>query len=160
MATSGTPGTPGPPASPATTTVPTAITTPAPAGQVPSSPPTPTAPVTSTASVIGAGESAAFVVSYYASVAAGDYETSWSQLSPEFQRTRSVSFRDYVHFWDRYDLEILAIDPRPSPDPGQAVVRLTARYSSAAGIVDEVDELTLRRVDDDRLVIVAQRVVG
>ena len=41
--------------------------------------------------------------SYYEAVAAGDYEQSWSQLSPEFQRGKARSFDYYAEFWDEND---------------------------------------------------------
>ena len=47
-----------------------------------------------------------FIRDYYAEVAARDYDASWSQLAPEFQRGKAVSFDYYVGFWNENDVEV------------------------------------------------------
>ena len=81
---------PAPPAPP--TTVATTTSPPAPPGR-------PSALVT-------APEAEAFVRSYYDAVAGGNYELSWSQLAPEFQRGKARSYDYYVGFWNENDLDV------------------------------------------------------
>jgi hypothetical protein len=52
------------------------------------------------------------VHSYYDAVALGDYERSWSQLTPEFQRGTARSYDYYVEFWDDNDIDVGDVDVR------------------------------------------------
>lgn len=110
-----------PPTSPpATSPPPTSILTPAPTvvhsntAVVPpamsatvTTPPT-AAPATLAPAGVLVSASAAemFVRDYYEAVRAGDYQRSWSQLAPQFQRGRARSFEYYVDFWNDNDVDV------------------------------------------------------
>lgn len=101
----------------------------------------------------------AFVVEYYERLGAGDYGDTWEALSPEFRDDRNLTFEDYVSYWENTTLELR--DPRFVDGPGsdEARVRFQARYDTGSRVVDETDEITLRRHPDGYLVITAQRTV-
>ncbi|MEB3829894.1 protein kinase domain-containing protein [Phormidium sp. CCY1219] len=44
--------------------------------------------------------SAQFIRSYYENINDREYRRTWSMLSPEFQRTGSESYQEYVEWWD------------------------------------------------------------
>jgi serine/threonine protein kinase len=104
-------------------------------------------------------EAVAFVLDYYERVAAGDYETTWESLSPEFRDDRDLSFDDYVAYWDRTTLEARNLRFVPGPGDDQVRVRFDARYDTGTRVIDETDEITLRRRDDGTLIIIEQRTV-
>jgi hypothetical protein len=104
-------------------------------------------------------EAVAFLVGYYERVAAGDYEATWESLSPEFRDDRDLSFDDYVAYWERTTIELRNLRFVPGPGDDQVRVRFDARYDTGARVIDETDEITLRRSDDGTLIIIEQRTV-
>ncbi|MET0323696.1 MAG: serine/threonine-protein kinase, partial [Ilumatobacteraceae bacterium] len=56
--------------------------------------------------LVDASAAEAFVRGYYEAVQAGDYQRSWSQLAPQFQRGRARSFEYYVDFWNGNDVDV------------------------------------------------------
>jgi len=85
-----------------------------------------------------------FVRRYYELVDQRDYVSAWALLAPEFQRGRPGSYASYVRFWEGVDdVEVLSVDVVDGPD-WPVVTRLAMRYTTADGVVDELDELTLR----------------
>ena len=116
-----------------------------------------TAPRPARGDRIAEPEAVAFVVDYYERVAAGDYEATWTSLSPEFRDDRDLSFDDYVAFWERTTLEPSNLRLVPGPGNDQVRVRFDARYDTGAQVIDETDEITLRRHDDGTLIIIEQR---
>ena len=48
----------------------------------------------------------AFLHAYFDAVNSGSYEWSWSQLAPEFQRSKARSYDYYVGFWNDNDVEV------------------------------------------------------
>lgn len=163
---------PAPPASPgpeptASTTVPTTVpeTTVAP----PTSPPTTTAsPPPEQAAAgsepagrddeVGRQEAIEFVRDYYERLAGGDLEAGWARLSPDFREARNLTFERYAKYWRNTSVELDKLRYEPGPGPDQARVRFDARYMTGGQVVEETDELTVRR-DDDGLVITDQRIV-
>jgi hypothetical protein len=115
--------------------------------------PTTAAPVTATpttAKPVAAPDRArmaeTFLRSYYSAVAARDYQTAWSMLTPEFQANTAGGYHDYTAFWDTVDgVEVRRVDVQPGRDgnPWPVVANLTMRYTRSGRVVDEVDQLTL-----------------
>ena len=90
---------------------------------------------------------------YYDSVAAGDYQTSWAELAPEFQRGRAQSYEYYTSFWDENDIEIG--DVRfVSAQGDEALVDVDLRWNGRGEV--QTDRFTLRRADDGSLLIARQ----
>lgn len=104
-------------------------------------------------------EALAFITDYYDRVSAGDYETTWALLSPEFRNARSNTYENYVGYWERTTIEIgdLKFVPGPGTDVGR--VQFAARYTTNSRVIDEIDEITLRREPDGNLTITDQRTV-
>jgi serine/threonine protein kinase len=132
-----------------------------PAQPAPVVPPSTAATVTRPAGgdPIAEPEAVAFIVGYYERVAAGDYEVTWESLSPEFRDDRDLSFDDYVAYWERTTLEPRNLRFVPGPGDDQVRIRFDARYDTGARVIDETDEITLRRRDDGTLTIIEQRTI-
>ena len=86
-------------------------------------------------------------------MAAGDYDASWSQLAPEFQRGKAVSFDYYVRFWNENDVEVgdvwvLSVVER------DATLRVDLRWNRSGPWL--TDEFALRQ-EDGRWLIAAQK---
>ena len=102
---------------------------------------------------VTASQADSFVRSYYEAVAAGDYEQSWSQLSPEFQRGKARSFDYYAEFWDENAIEVgdvILVDA----DSERAIVHVQLRWNGSTDTV--TDRFELRRVPDGQLLIARQ----
>jgi Protein kinase domain len=126
----------------------------------PPPPPVTQAPVDPAAVVepapISAAEADAFIRSYFDAVAVGDYETTWSQLTPEFQRGKARSFEYYVSFWDANDAlvgDVVLVDAGPT----EAIVDVQLSWNSSD--TPQTDRLTLQRADDGGLLISRQTTV-
>ena len=98
----------------------------------------------------------AFIGSYYDAVAAGDYDTSWSQLAPEFQRGKARSYEYYVDFWNDNDIEVGTVH-LVDADGEQAIVNVELRWTGSSTAV--IDQFTLRPDEDGRPLIAAQTTV-
>ena len=98
----------------------------------------------------------AFIGSYYDAVAAGDYDTSWSQLAPEFQRGKARSYEYYVDFWNDNDIEVGTVQ-LVDADGEQAIVNVELRWTGSSTAV--IDQFTLRPDEDGRPLIAAQTTV-
>ena len=71
-----------------------------------------------------------FVRGYFDAVEVGDYERSWSQLTPEFQRGRARSYEYYTGFWDDNDIsvgDVVLVDA----EPGRAFVDVELRWNGS-----------------------------
>lgn len=144
------------------TTVPPATVAP------PTAAPTTDAPITATpvstpAPALGPtdeDEVVAFVLTYFDQVNSGAYETTWPLLTQEFRDARDLTFEDYTRYWRNTSLELGDLRYAPGPAPNEGRVRFAARYDTFGRVVDETDELTLRREPDGRLVITEQRIVS
>jgi hypothetical protein len=119
--------------SPTTSPPPTAVATTA------SQPPARPAPEPS--ALVTAPEAEAFVRSYYTAIAGGDYQLSWSQLAPEFQRGKARSYDYYVGFWDENDIEVVDI-ALVGADERSAVVNVELRWNGSSDTV--IDQFSLR----------------
>jgi hypothetical protein len=150
-------------APPVATTAPTAVapsTTASPAQETvaPTSPPSSADP---TASVGGQfpitdPQADAFVRSYYDAVAAEDYDTSWAQLAPEFQRGKARSYDYYVDFWNDNDIEVETVQLVEATGD-QAVVNVELRWNGSSTTV--IDQFRLRPDEDGRPLIAGQSTV-
>jgi hypothetical protein len=166
------PATPAPvtpaPATPARVTAAPATAAPATAATTvvaTSSPPDESQTASATTPPTGAFSSAAplspaqadsFFRGYYGAVAARDYETSWSQLAPEFQRGRARSFDYYVGFWDQNDIEVGEVE-LVAADDREATVHVDLSWNGSN--TWQTDEFVLRRHDTSWL-IAGQRTVS
>ncbi len=106
--------------------------------------------------LLTAPEADTFIRSYYDSVAAGDYATSWAQLAPEFQRGKARSYEYYVGFWDDNDIEVddvVLIDA----DAGQATVHVQLRWNGSPTAV--TDAFTIRAGELGEPLIAGQRTI-
>jgi serine/threonine protein kinase len=131
------------------TTPPPGPTTTAPAP--PTNPPTGAAPALMTAE-----EAETYVRSYYDAVAAGNYERTWSQLTPEFQRGRAVSYEYYIGFWNDNDVEVADVDLVTANDE-HVIVNVALRWNDSVTAVTE--QLTLRPGEEGDLLIASQRTI-
>jgi hypothetical protein len=131
------------------TTAPPGPTTTAPAP--PTNPPTGAAPPLMTA-----GEAETYVRSYYDAVGVGNYEMTWSQLTPEFQRGKAVSYEYYVGFWNDNDVEVGDVD-LVDANHDHVIVNVALRWNDNATAVTE--QFTLRPGDDGELLIASQRTI-
>jgi hypothetical protein len=108
------PATGGVPTAPPTPVASTEPEPPTTVGSASSAPPTipPTTPPTTLPTVgdLSQAEAEGILRDFYAAVEAGDYETTWRQLSPEFQRGKARSFQYYTSFWDENDIEVGRIE--------------------------------------------------
>jgi len=98
-------------------------------------------------------EAEAFIQSYYADVQAGDYQSSWSQLAPEFQRGKAVSYEYYTGFWDDNDIEVEGVDLLHA-NSHEATLLVELRWNDSDSTT--TDEFTLRRDEAGRWLIAAQ----
>jgi serine/threonine protein kinase len=88
-----------------------------------------------------------FLRTYYATVAAHDYQRAWPMLTPEFQTTTAGGYQNYTAFWDTVDaVEVQRVAVKPGQDGAiwPIVATLTMRYTVDGRTVDENDELTLQ----------------
>jgi eukaryotic-like serine/threonine-protein kinase len=152
---------PPPTEPPATAPPPTepVVTEPPPAEPPATAPPPAPARPPGAGGAVAEGDAVAFVVDYYERIAAGDYGTTWELLSPEFREARNLTFPRYVAYWENTTLELGDLQFVPGPGLDQGRVRFQARYDTGARVVDETDEITLRRHSDGRLIIEGQRTV-
>ena len=102
----------------------------------------------------------AFVLTYYEQVNADEFDASWPTLTQEFRDARNLTFESYARYWRNTSLELDDLRYTPGPGPNEGRVRFAARYDTFGRIVEETDELTLRREQDGRLVITEQRIVS
>jgi hypothetical protein len=94
-----------------------------------------------------------FIGSYFDAVSARDYETTWSQLAPEFQRGKARSYEYYVDFWNDNDIEVGTVH-LVDVDGEEAIVNVELRWNSSPTVV--LDQFTLRPDEDGRLLIAGQ----
>jgi eukaryotic-like serine/threonine-protein kinase len=130
---------------PATTfaTATTAATAaPATAASTSTAPPTTSLPTASEA--LSKRDAEAFLADYYAAVEAGDYETSWAQLTPEFQSGKARSFEYYTSFWEANDIELRKVRLIESSD-NEARLRADLRWNASSPWI--TDEFELVRQD-------------
>jgi serine/threonine-protein kinase PknK len=140
---------PAPAAAPATNAPNTAdVATVAPTASPPASRPGPTLLTPSAAE--------RYVRTYYADVAAGDYERTWVQLAPEFQRGMAVSFEYYTDFWDDNAVELGAVE-LVDADADRAVVNAELYWNGSSS--PTLEQLLLRRGDDGTILIAEQETV-
>jgi tRNA A-37 threonylcarbamoyl transferase component Bud32 len=104
--------------------------------------PSTTAPTVSEA--LSKRDAEAFLTDYYAAVEAGDYETSWAQLTPEFQSGKARSFEYYTSFWEANDIELRKVRLIESSD-NEARLRADLRWNASGPWI--TDEFELVRVD-------------
>jgi hypothetical protein len=168
------PVTPGAAAEEVASTTPPSATAPASPAAVPASAAAPTTNAPTTAEVATVAPSAPapasrsaprlltppaaerFLRTYYDDVAAGDYERSWMQLAPEFQRGTAVSFEYYTDFWDDNDVELGAVE-LVSADAERAVVNAELYWNGSSS--PTLEQLLLRRGDDGTILIAEQETV-
>ena len=81
---------------------------------------------------------------YYQAVSVGDYQRSWSQLTPQFQE-ESGGFGQYNSFWRTID-DITVIDMEA--DPERLSVTYTVRYDLRGG-GQTTDSVTLLLEPDE-----------
>ena len=156
------------PASRADTPPPVVTAAPTAETATPTAPPTAvtaaptTAPSPATPAPVGGqalvtqSQAEAFIGSYYDAVAAGDYDTSWSQLAPEFQRGKARSYDYYVDFWNDNDIEVGTVQ-LVDADGEQAIVNVELRWTGSSTAV--IDQFTLRPDEDGQPLIAAQTTV-
>jgi eukaryotic-like serine/threonine-protein kinase len=101
-------------------------------------------------------EAEAFLGDYYAAVEAGDYQTTWAQLTPEFQSGKARSFEYYVDFWDDNDIELRRVRVLESSDD-QARIRVDLRWNDRGPWI--TDDFRLAR-EDGRWLIADQTSAG
>jgi eukaryotic-like serine/threonine-protein kinase len=139
------PSTTTPPStSPSTTSPPsTSPSTTSPSTTSPSTTsPSTTSPASTSPAVASASaqEVAAFLSDYYAAVGAGDYETSWAQLTPEFQNGKARSFEYYTSFWDANDVDLRRVAAVQTGEDA-ARVRADLRWNGRGPWITEEFEL-------------------
>ena len=76
-------------------------------------------------------------------------------MTPATSRSRTTP-----RYWRNTSLELGDLRYVPGPAPNEGRVRFAVRYDTFGRVVDETDELTLRREPDGRLVITEQRIVS
>jgi tRNA A-37 threonylcarbamoyl transferase component Bud32 len=111
------------------------------------------APTAGGQAVVTENQAEAFIGSYFDAVTARDYETTWSQLAPEFQRGKARSYEYYVDFWNHNDIEVRTVH-LVDADEEQAIVNVELRWNSSPTVV--LDQFTLRPDEDGRLLIAGQ----
>ena len=114
----------------------------------------PTPPAADSPSTITEQGIESFVRTYYDAVGARNYETSWAQLTPEFQRGMSRSYEYYVSFWNDNDVEVVDVELVRSDEEG-ATVNVELRWNDDAAAV--IDQFTLRFSDNGQPLIASQR---
>jgi hypothetical protein len=143
------------------TPAPTVPALPAPPATAPPTTPTadpPAATVLATGGVVATAEQAdAFLRSYYEAIGDGNYELSWSQLTPEFQAGRARSYDYYVEFWNDNDVQL--DDVRViSTDANQVVLDADLRWNGSSSVV--TNRFTLRPGPDGELLIAREAAPG
>jgi serine/threonine protein kinase len=133
------------PTDPPTTAPPGSTTT----ASAPPEPTTGAAPALMTAE-----EAETYVRSYYDVVRVGNYGVSWSQLTPEFQRGKAVSYEYYVGFWNDNDVEVGDVD-LVDANHEHVIVNVALRWNDSATAVTE--QFVLRPGEDGELLIASQR---
>jgi len=108
-----------------------------------------TLPAAEPSGSLSPAEAESLLRGYYAQVAAGDYATSWSQLTPEFQRGKARSFEYYSEFWDENDIEVGDIELVES-QAREAIVYVDLRWNGSNSW--QTDEFRLRRDNGDWLI--------
>jgi len=119
-------------------------------------PPGATRPATGTPATITQQMADTFVRSYYDAVAAGNYEASWAQLAPEFQRGMARSYQYYVGFWSANDVEVGEVRLVEAGED-RVIVNVELSWNGDAAVVNE---FTLRPGADGDLVISSQSALG
>ncbi len=119
---------------------------------------TPPDPVNTSASASGQAlvtesQAETFIGSYFDAVTARDYDTSWSQLAPEFQRGKARSYEYYVDFWNDNDIDVGTVH-LVDADGEQAIVNVELRWNGSTTAV--LDQFTLRPDEDGRPLIAGQ----
>jgi serine/threonine-protein kinase len=147
------PPTTQPPTTQPPTTAPPPTAAPAPPPVAPAAPAPPAG-----RPAVDENEAVAFVVDYYERLRAGEYETTWELLSPEFRTDRNLTFERYVSYWENTTIELRNLRFVPGPGGNQSRVVFDARYDTGSRIINETDEITLRHTDDG-LIITKQRTV-
>ncbi len=94
-----------------------------------------------------------FVLSYYDAVAAGDYESSWLQLAPEFQQGKAQSYEYYTGFWTDNDVEVGAVELVEATED-RALVNVELRFNGSDTAT--TDRFTLRPSGTGKLLIAEQ----
>ena len=107
--------------------------------------------------LITAQEAETFLRAYYDAVAAGNYQTSWSQLAPEFQRGMAQSYDYYVGFWNDNDIEVGDVE-LVDTDQHQAIVHVELRWNGST--TAEINQFTLRPDEAGDLLIASQSTLG
>ncbi len=109
---------------------------------------------------VDAAEAVEFVQTYFDRLQSGDFATGWAQLTPEFIDARGLTFERYKSYWRATSLTLdqLRFTAGPAPDEGR--VRYAATYTTTHGVIEETDEITLRRGPDGHLTIAEQRIIG
>jgi hypothetical protein len=127
------------------TTVTAATTTPAASAD--------TSPSTGDQALVTESQAETFIRSYYDAVTDGDYDTSWSQLAPEFQQGKARSFDYYVDFWNDNDIDVGTVHLIDA-DPEHAIVNVELRWNGSSTSV--IDQFTLHPDEDGRPLIAGQ----
>ena len=139
----------------------TAVTTAPAPSTVATTSPTPTSTSTPSAEpvteFVTAAYAESFVREYFDAVAVGNYERSWSQLTPEFQRGKARSYEYYVQFWDDNDIDVGDV-VMVGVDPGRAVVDVELRWNGTSNPV--TDRFELRPGTDGQLLIARQETIS
>jgi hypothetical protein len=104
-----------------------------------------------------AEEAETFLRSYYRAVSAGDYQTSWSRLAPEFQRSKARSYEYYVGFWNDNDVEVGDVKLIDATSE-QVILDVRLRWNAENNFV--TDRFTLRRGQHGELLIAGQTTVA
>ena len=102
-------------------------------------------------------EALAFVRGYYEQIRAGQLDQTWPRLTPDFRSGRNLTFERYANYWRTTSIEIEDLRFTAGPGADEARVRFDARYSTGGEVIDEVDEVTLRREPNGEIVITEQR---
>jgi serine/threonine protein kinase len=139
------------------TTLATATTaaTAAPATVPPTSAAPPTTAPPAGGEALSKRDAEAFLTDYYAAVEAGDYETTWAQLTPEFQTGKARSYEYYTSFWEANDIELRKVRLIESSD-NEARVRADLRWNASGPWI--TDEFELVQVDGRWLIANQQSV--
>ncbi|MCU1399674.1 MAG: hypothetical protein JWN62_2783 [Acidimicrobiales bacterium] len=109
---------------------------------------------------IGEAEAVEFVRTYYAEVAAGEFDTTWSKLDPGFRSDRNLTFERYRSYWRSTSIAVDQLTFIAGPGQDQAKVRFSAVYTTGGSTAEEVDEVTITRTPDGTLVFSEQRRVS
>ncbi len=135
---------PAPVTSAATTVAPlptSPATTPAPSRPAPTRPAPP--PASAPSGKLETPDPNRFLRDYYAAVEAAAYDTSWAQLTPDFQSGKARSFEYYTSFWDENDVELKKVKTIESSD-GAARVRADLRWNGRGPWTTEEFALVLQ----------------